>query len=317
MRDKIFRNTIWSAAPTPFDRDGELDLNSLRRLADHHYALGISGVFIGGTAGEGPLLPRRMLFDLAAETVKANAGRMKTALQITDNSAERMLENIRCFVASGVDMFVIAPPFVCMKPDQDYLFNMYRKVIDASPLPVGLYHQGKSGAVSLAPETVSRLMLLPNVVFIKDSACNQDDTRAILGMRDRMCEDKAFSAYSGDEFNCVGAAQQGYDGMMIGAGCFNGRMAKSIFELVHSGNIEDAKRLQARLNTLMYDCFGGPDIPCWLAGEKQMLVEMGIFCTNSCLMNYHLTGECAEAIRAAAVREAEWLYPQQEALCRQ
>ena len=57
----------------------------------------------------------------------------------------------------------------------------------------------------------------------------------------------------------------------------------------------------------MYDCFGGPSISCWLAGEKQMLVELGIFQTPLCLMNYQLTPECAEAIRHAAAREAEWL----------
>lgn len=307
MWNESFMSTVWSAAPTPFDRHGQLDLEAVNKLADHHDRLGIRGVFIGGTAGEGPLLPRRMLFELARATVAANAGRMATALQITDNSAERMIENIRYFTAAGVDLFVIAPPFMCLQPTQEYLFEMYRRVIEASPIPVGIYHRGKSAAVAIAPETIVRLAALPNVVTLKDSACTEEDTRAIIAARDMLRGRKPFFAYSGNEFDCVGAARAGYDGMMIGGACFNGRLAKAVFELARNGRLDEATALQERLNELMYDCFGGRSISCWLAGEKQILVELGIFQTPLCLMNYQLTPECAAAIRRAVVREAEWL----------
>ena len=57
----------------------------------------------------------------------------------------------------------------------------------------------------------------------------------------------------------------------------------------------------------MYDVFGGRDIQCWLAGEKQLMVELGVFTTNRCIINYRLTPECAAALKGALDRERDWL----------
>ncbi len=307
MWNESFMSTVWSAAPTPLTAKGELDTASIQRLANHHYNMGIRGVFIGGTAGEGTLLPRTMLLELAQATVAASNGRMCTALQITDNSAERMIDNINFFASSQVDLFVIAPPFTCLNPSQDFLFEMYRRVIEASPIPVGIYHQGKNSAVKVSPETIAKLATLPNVVTLKDSACTAEDTKVILATRDNLRGNKPFFAYCGNEFDCVGAAQAGYDGMTVGGACFNGRMVKAVFELAKEGKIAEATALQSRLNELMYDCFGGRNISCWLAGEKQVMVELGIFTTSKCLMNYQVTPECLTAIKNAITREKEFL----------
>lgn len=307
MFNTDFMGSVWSAAPTPFTAEGKLDSESIFRMADHHAALGISGVFIGGTCGEGAYLTDNVTAELSRLTVEAAAGRMAVTLQITDNSVPRLLDNLKRAEDNGVDMVVIATPAIAINYDQDYLYNMYYSVAKAAKIPVGIYHRGVNVPVKMTAETVARLAELDNVITLKDSSGNKNDAAVILAARDALRGKKPFYAYCGNEFDVVGAAVAGYDGMTIGGGCFNGKMAKEIFELAKSGKISEAQVLQERMNKLMYDVFGGKNISCWLAGQKQLMVELGIFSSNYCLCNYHLNEEYLPVIQRAVEREAEYL----------
>ena len=307
MFDTKFMSTVWSAAPTPFTADGKLDRDAIFKMADHHAKLGIKGVFIAGTCGEGAYMSDSVTAELAKLTVEAAAGRMAVAMQITDNSVPRLLDNLKRGTDAGIDMAVIAPPNVAINYDQDYLYNLYSRVAKASPIAMGIYHRGSAAPVDMKAETIAKLAEIENIVTLKDSACKEHDTAVILSARDTLRAGKQFFAYCGNEFDCVGAAVAGYDGMTIGGGCFNGRMAKDIFELAKAGKVEEAKALQERMNTLMFDIFGGKNITCWLAGQKQLMVEMGIFSSNYCLCNYHLDKSYLPTIQAALEREKEYL----------
>ena len=305
MMDKKFMSSVWSAAPTPYTENWEIDTDSIKRLAEHHYNMGVRGVFIGGTSGEGPFLPDTKRIELAKATIAANNGRIATSFQITDNSAERMIENIGKLVDTGIDMVVIAPPFFSLNLTQDYIYDMYAKVIEASPLPVGIYH--RPGNPKIEAATIAKLAELPKVLTLKDSVCTAEDSECLIAARDAVRSHKDFYAYYGNEFDCITPALKGYDGMMVGGGCFNARMVKTIFEMAKDGKVEEAQALQERLNNLMYDTFGGKNISCWLAGQKQLLVELGIFTTNKCIINYKLTPECAAKLKEAMQREKEFL----------
>ena len=71
-----------------------LDAASIGRLVEHHLKLGVTGVMLGGTCGEGPWLRADDRETLTRTTVAASAGRLRVALQVTDNSAGRVLANI-------------------------------------------------------------------------------------------------------------------------------------------------------------------------------------------------------------------------------
>lgn len=87
-------------------------------------------------------------------------------------------------------------------------------------------------------------------------------------------------------------------------------MANEIIRLTKLGQIEDAKQLQERMNNLMLDVFGGKDIHCWLAGQKMLMVKLGIFSTNKTIINYQVDVACEKAIDAAIEREKDWLLPE-------
>jgi len=114
---------------------------------------------------------------------------------------------------------------------------------------------------------------------------------------------------NGNEFDCVNYLAAGYDGLLLGGGVFNGALARAIRDAVRGGDLKLGLELQDRMIRLMYDVFGGEDIACWLTGQKQLLVEMGIFSTARSYLRYPLTDTCHAAIKAALEREKNYLLP--------
>ena len=299
---------VWSAAPTPLTNDFKIDEASIGRLAAHHEKLKINGVFIAGTCGEGPWLSDAMRLGLAKLSVKYNQGKMLLAMQVTDNSALRIIDNIKRIADTGVDIAVIAPPFFQINASQDYLKKIYLEVIEASPLPIGIYHLGKNSKTLVEVGTITEIINHHNVKIIKDSSADPAAMTAIVQARDQR-KGELF-ALNGNEFDCVTYAQSGYDGALLGGACFNGLMANEIIHRVKLSQINDAKLLQTRMNELMFDVFGGKDIHCWLAGQKLMMMKLGVFSTNKTIINYSVDAACEKAIDAAIEREKMWLLPE-------
>lgn len=298
MINAKFMSTVWSAAPTPFLADGSLDTESIKRLAEWHYARKVRGTFIAGTSGEGPFMSNDKQVQLAQETVKAAAGRIAVAVQITDNSAERMIDNLKRLADTGINVAVIAPPFFCLNPTQDYICKMYAQVIEASPVDIGLYLRRDPACPNA--ETLSKLAQNEKVIFCKDSVPDETINKSVIAAAMTIKQKRPFYVYCGDEFKCDRAALMGYDGLTLGGGCFNSLLATAIFDIAKAGKTAEAKALQEELNRRMFEVFGGPQITCWLAGQKQLMVDLGVFTSNTCIINYQLNDECAKQVRANA-----------------
>ena len=298
---------VWSATPTPFTDNLKLDIDALPRLVEHHLRLGVKGLFLGGTSGEGPWMSDAMRIELAREVVKSNAERMLLAMQITDNSAMQMIENIKRIEDSGIDIAVIAPPFFQFNFTQEYLKDLYLEVIESSSLPVGVYHRGKHSSVAVETDTIEAIIAHSNVVLIKDSS-SDPEAREMIVKATAKRKDELF-ALDGDEFNSVPYVKAGYDGFLFGGACFNGFMANKIFELGKAGDFEGAQAMQDRMNMIVTKVFGGEGLPCWLAGQKQIMVELGVFNTRKTIINYQITDECINTIKSVVEQEKAYLLP--------
>lgn len=303
-RSRRLPGGVWSAAPTPLTAGMELDEDSLGRMLEHDRRLGINGYFIAGTNGEGPWLTNAQRRQLLRFYAKHARGRVPLAMQVTDNSAARMLDNIVQARDDGADIAVIAPPYFIVNKTPAHILQIYLETIRQSPLPVGIYDRGVNGAVPVSVAVLRRICAEPRVVMVKDSSADVARMRSLLSIRRRRPE---LVLLNGWEFNCVPYLQAGYDGLLLGGGVFNGYLAHQIITAVRAGDLSRAEKLQARMNRLMYDVYGGKKIQCWLAGEKQLLVEMGIFKTWRNYPQYQLTESCRRAIQRALRRDAEYL----------
>ena len=297
---------VWSAAPTPFTDKWRVDAGSVKRMVDHHARLGVKGLFLAGSCGEGPWMTadqRRRLVEVAAEH---NRGRMVIAAQVSDNSAPRILENVEAMRQAGAQIAVMTAPFHHLHPTPAVLLALYQEVLRNSPLPVGLYDLGVRMKV-VVPETVlAKLCREPRVVLIKDSSGDPARGEVALAARRQRPD---LRVLNGNEFACPDFLERGYDGLLLGGAVFNGSLANGIVTAMAAGDRREADRLQARMNRLMFAVYGGPKITTWLAGLKHLLVRMGIFRTEHNYLGYTLTAPCRRAIEKVLIEEAKALFP--------
>ncbi len=298
---------LWSATPTPLTDDLQIDIASTRRLVDHHLRLGVDGLFILGSCGEGPWLPREQLRTFIREVCEYNAGRMTIGAQVTDNSAPRIIENARIAAEEGADVVIMAAPWKLMGPlAKDRLRALYLDAIEGSPLPRGIYDLGERDTTLVPLEVRSEAWRHPKVWPRGARLGGEERREAALSIR---AERPELRIMSGDEFDLPKYLGAGYDGLVLGGAIFNGILARRIMDAMVAGDVERAQELQDRMNDLMYDVYGGERITTWLAGLKHLLVRMGIFETRENLLGYELTDECATRIEEALEREHEALFP--------
>lgn len=297
---------VWSAAPTPLDIDMKVRTDDVKRMVDHHFRLGIDGLFLAGTNGEGPWLPDREKSVLVRTVADHVDGKLPVAVQVTDNSAVRIADNMSRAADDGADIAVIAPPSFFMNATADTLKRHYLEAIDQSPLPVGIYDRGSFGAVTVPLETLEEVYRHPKVVLVKDSSTMDDHADVALVARSSRPE---LTLLNGDEFDCANYLERGYDGLLLGGGVFNGHIARLIFDAARSGDMDTAREWQRRMNDIMYTVYGGKDISCWLSGEKYLLLRLGIISTTRNFPRYPLHRECMDAIDRMLEQNRDLLLP--------
>ncbi len=98
------RAEMWSATPTPFHQDLSIDAASVSRMVEHQRRLGVTGLMLGGTCGEGPWMTAPDLCELTRRSVAASAGGMTVTVQVTDNSPRRILERAEKVAEAGAQI---------------------------------------------------------------------------------------------------------------------------------------------------------------------------------------------------------------------
>jgi len=283
-----------------------VDKIAVRRLVEHHLRLGVNGLFLCGSCGEGPWMRNEQRRTMIHSTAEYAGGRLVLAAQVTDNSSARILDNMRLVKEAGADVAVIAPPFCHRNPTARNIADLYIEAIRESPLPVGIYDLLRPDSVNVPNSVLKRIYEERNVILVKDSSVDPARMKIALAARRKRRNLRLLDGY---EFDCVTYLKAGYDGLLLGGGIFNGYLARMIMDAVGERNMAEATRLQGRMNRLMWDVYGGKKIACWLSGQKELLVQMGIFRTNKSYLRYPLTSGCRRAIKAALKREADVLFP--------
>ena len=115
-------------------------------------ATGRQRAALGGTCGEGPWTSDRERPTLVRSAAAAAGGWLALAVQVTDNSAARILDNMRAAAEDRADLAVIAPPYFLLNATPANVTSLYLDAIRTSPLPVGNYDRGSHSWVSITQE---------------------------------------------------------------------------------------------------------------------------------------------------------------------
>ena len=181
------------ALVTPMLGDGTIDEDSLQRLVDFHVENHTDAIVSVGTTGESATLDEAEHCHVVRRTVEMAAGRIPVIAGTGANSTREAIILTRCAMEAGVDACLLVTPYY-NKPTQEGLYQHFRAVAEAVPVPQILYNVPSRTACDLLPVTVERLSTISNIVGIKEATGNMDRAREIM---DR-CGDR-LDVYSGDD----------------------------------------------------------------------------------------------------------------------
>ncbi len=238
-----------TALATPFASSGDIDFPAWRRLLDAQIEGGTRAVVVAGSTGEAAALEQDEYIRLLKESVAHVAGRIPVLAGTGLSGTAKTVTQTRLAADCGANAaLVVTPPYV--RPTQAGLIAHYTAVADHGGLPVVLYNvPGRTGC-DLLPETVAQLCGHPGIIGIKEARSEESRWAALYPLRS-----STFSLLSGDDPTFLRAIAGGADGVISVASNVVPRAFRRICEILAAGATEQARALDAELQSL-YDFLG-------------------------------------------------------------
>lgn len=253
------------ALVTPF-KNGELDLDTLKKLIDWHVEQGSDGVVPVGTTGESPTLSHEEHNRVIQEVVKASAGRLKVIAGAGSNSTAEGIDLIRHAEAAGADAALVVTPYY-NKPTQRGMIAHFTAVHDASGLPIVIYNIPGRSVVDMSPETMGELAKLPRIVGVKDAT---GDLSRVA--KQRMTCGADFIQLSGEDATAVGFNAMGGVGCISVTANVAPKLCAEMQAATLAGDYAKAVAYQDKLMPLHIAIFLEPGV----SGAKYAMSKLGL-----------------------------------------
>lgn len=158
------------ALVTPFKKDFSVDTDALSRIVNFVIDGGVEYLVVLGTTAESATLSKEEK-ELVIQTIKtANAGRLPLVLGVGGNNTMEVVGELQTRDFTGFSAILSVSPYY-NKPTQEGIYQHFKKVAEASPLPIILYNVPGRTASNMLPSTVLRLANdFKNVIAIKEAA---------------------------------------------------------------------------------------------------------------------------------------------------
>lgn len=293
---------INAASPTPLNADGCFDRKSARRLSKHWLDIGLDGVLILGSMGEGSRLSDECR-EAFVETALEEAGdRITVFASAADLSRERMRERAVRYAGMGVHCVVLCvPPGTAVsKAVADV-----KAVADSCPVPCAYYEVPANTGITLSLDEILDILSHENIQAMKDSSNNALISQAITseGYRPR-----GVPILDGVEYRTAFSFAVGYDGVIHGGAVLTARRVRSIWQKAAEGRIEEAMAMD-RENSLflgtVYNRFSRPLQN--VIGQKYALKLLGVLDYETALLDQVLDDGSHRRISEAVEKHRSWL----------
>lgn len=265
MARNIFRG-LGIALVTPFTSDGQVDYKSLKRLVEYQIDNGADFLCILATTGETPCLTQDEKDKITQLVKDVNHGRLPILKGCGGNNTAAVVEELRTADWSGIDGILSVCPYY-NKPSQEGLYQHFKAIEEASPLPVVLYNVPGRTGINLKPETTVRLANdCENIVAVKEASGSLEQVDEIIKNKPQR-----FDVLSGDDALTFSMVASGAAGVISVIGNALPKEFSRMIRLEFQGEYEPARKIHHMFTELYSLLFvdGNP------AGVKALLHEMG------------------------------------------
>ena len=266
MAQNKFRG-LGVALITPFNHDGSVDWDALYRLVEYHITRGVDFFCVTGTTAETPTLTQEEKQRIKHDVIERVAGRVPILLGCGGNSTASVVSELKHGDFDGVDGILSVCPYY-NKPSQEGLYQHFKAIAEASPVPVVLYNVPGRTGVNMTAETTLRLARdFENVVAIKEASGNITQMDDIIKNKP-----KNFDVISGDDGITFPLLTLGAVGVISVIGNALPQEFSRMVRLALRGEYDQALSIHHRFTELFKLLFvdGNP------AGVKALLSEMGL-----------------------------------------
>lgn len=265
MARNIFKG-LGVALVTPFTTEGEVDYKALKRLVEYLIQNGADFFCILATTGETPCLSTDEKNKIKQLVIDVNRGRVPILIGCGGNNTRAVVEELKTTDWTGIDGILSVCPYY-NKPSQEGLYQHFKAIAEASPLPVVLYNVPGRTGINMKSETTVRLANdCENIVAIKEASGSLEQVDEIIKNKpDR------FDVISGDDALTFSMVASGAAGSISVIGNALPREVSRMIRLEFKGEYEGARTIHHRFTELYSLLFvdGNP------AGVKALLHEMG------------------------------------------
>jgi 4-hydroxy-tetrahydrodipicolinate synthase len=268
----IMRNLITTlsgtgvALVTPFKADMSVDEPALARVIEHVIAGGVEYIVTLGTTGETPTLSREEKVRIARYTIEVVNGRMPVVIGAGGSDTREVIREIEKLPTDQAVAILSASPYYS-KPSQEGIYQHYKAIASASPIPVLLYNVPGRTARNVDASTILRLSELSNIAGIKEAG--GDMAQCALILRDRPAD---FLIVSGDDALAFPQIAMGMDGVISVAANSYPQAFSNMVRAALDGDLKKAKKMNDGLIE-GYELLFVENNP---AGVKAAMAELGL-----------------------------------------
>ncbi len=255
---------------TPLTAAGTLDLDQLGVYLDFLLERGVTGVFPGGTAGEGVMLTTEERETLLQAVVGHLDGRVPVLAHVGALTTAEVVRLSRHAEDHGAAAVSVVSPFYFSYSEEE-LIDHYTQVVEATKdIPVYFYNIPSHTGSALPLNTIRTLVQHPRIAGIKDSGGDERYLQELCQMQS-------------DTFNVlVGADRLGFTGMKFGArgmvSSFAGVFPEvylDLFRAMQAGDQQRAAGHQERIDTLVKIMYSGKPLNVYKDGLAMRGLPVG------------------------------------------
>lgn len=255
------------ALVTPFKQDFSIDTEALKRIVNFSIDGGIEYLVVLGTTAENATLSLEEKELVIRTVIEANNGRLPLVLGVGGNDTMEVVEELKTRDLSVFIAILSVSPYY-NKPTQEGIYQHFKAIAEASPIPVILYNvPGRTGS-NMLPSTVLRLANdFENIVAIKEAA--GDIVQAMQLLKNKP---KDFLVISGDDMIALPMVLAGGSGVISVIGQGFPREFSEMIRLGLNRKVDEAFKYQYLLADSIDMIFeqGNP------AGIKEVFLSLGI-----------------------------------------
>lgn len=232
----------YSAIFTPFDSSNEVNFDMLSAIAEYQLACGLKGFFVTGSTGEGLLLSFDERLSVIKHVAQLVGNRATVIAHVGHPSTDFAARLARDAADAGADWIGSVGP-IYHGTSFAGTMRHYREISNATDLPFIIYSFGGT----IDPERDTAFFELPNVCGLKYTGANFFSVQQLARFVKR-----PIALMSGFDEQFVAGQSFGFHGGIGTTFNFAPLFYADIYRHYHAGNIEEAARIQAEINTVTH-----------------------------------------------------------------